>query len=110
MKNMVHENGDYLPFTAAATVTSGDLVAVGALIGVAQDSLATGDEGILALKGVYRVPKATGGGTGAAKGALVYRVNASGLASGASASATLCGNAFNAAADGDAFIDVRLLG
>jgi predicted RecA/RadA family phage recombinase len=110
MKNMVHENGDYLPFTAAATVASGELVVVGALIGVSQDALTTGQDGILSLKGVYRLPKATGGGTAAVKGALVYRVNATGLVSGASASATLCGHAFNAAADGDAFMDVKLLG
>jgi len=58
MKNFV-QNGDYLDFTAAATITSGQLVQVGDLHGVAMTDVANGARGVLALKGVYTLPKLT---------------------------------------------------
>jgi predicted RecA/RadA family phage recombinase len=56
MKNFV-QNGDYLDFTASADVTSGQLVQVGDLHGVSMTAVANGARGVLALKGVFTLPK-----------------------------------------------------
>lgn len=57
MKNFVGI-GDKVQFTAAATVASGAVVVIGALIGVASGPVAAGVLGIANLTGVYRLPKA----------------------------------------------------
>lgn len=56
MKNF-HARGDALEFTAGADIASGDVVAVGNLIGIAAGDVANGGEGIMNLTGVYGVPK-----------------------------------------------------
>lgn len=114
MKNY-KQNGDVLTFTAGATITSGMIVKVGDLFGVAVTDVANGAEGELALKGVYALPKTTGAGTALAVGDPVYfdtSAAATGAVSGDDESAAnpLCGYAFSAAADGVATVEVKLLG
>jgi predicted RecA/RadA family phage recombinase len=46
--------------TAPSAVSSGDLVVVGAIVGVAQADAASGDPVALVRRGVFRLPKATG--------------------------------------------------
>jgi predicted RecA/RadA family phage recombinase len=58
MKNYV-QDGKYLDFTAAADVDSGELVQVGSLHGVSMTAVANGARGVLALKGVFTLPKLT---------------------------------------------------
>ena len=114
MKNYV-QNGDYITFTAGATITSGMIVKVGSLFGVALTDVANGSTGTLALRGVFTLPKTTGGGTAIAAGGPAYfdtSVAATGAVNGDTESAAnpLCGYAIAAAADGAATAQIRLLG
>jgi predicted RecA/RadA family phage recombinase len=111
MKNFV-QNGDFIDFTAAATITSGQLVAVGSLVGVSMTDVASGQKGVLALKGVYDLPKSTAASSAIAAGAPVYRIGASSLVTAVSSGNTLCGYAVdgNANTDGATVARVKLLG
>ena len=44
-----------MPFTASADQTSGDLIAVGDLVGVVMEDVASGDTGMLLIGGVVEV-------------------------------------------------------
>jgi predicted RecA/RadA family phage recombinase len=59
MKNHV-QTGRMMTIIAAATLTSGQVVAVGQLIGIASKDAAIGEEVELAMDGVYEVPKVSG--------------------------------------------------
>lgn len=86
MKNFVYE-GDTLDFTAGGTITSGQLVQVGKLHGVATTAAASGDRVVLQLEGVYTVPKLTAAaGDACVLGEPVYF--SSGSVSGTDASGT----------------------
>ena len=52
--------GEHLTFPAPADVASGDLVVVGALVGVAEVSALAGQPVTLARRGVFILPKTTG--------------------------------------------------
>ena len=56
MKTLRHD-GDTIRFTAGADLTSGDLVVVGNIAVVVQDTVASGSEAIGSTSGVYLVPK-----------------------------------------------------
>jgi predicted RecA/RadA family phage recombinase len=60
MTNYV-QAGETLPFTNITSnpVSSGDLVVVGALIGVAAGDVAAGDDGEMETEGVFTLPKAS---------------------------------------------------
>lgn len=114
MKNYV-QDGDFIKFTAGATITSGMLVKVGDLFGVAVTDVANGSEGVLALEGVFTIPKTTGAGTAIAVGGKAYfdtSEAATGKVSGDAETAAnpLCGYAIEAAADGATTAKIRLLG
>lgn len=59
MKNYV-QKGDTIKSTAAADISSGDMVEVGQLVGVAIKDYATGEEVISHLEGVFDLPKKAG--------------------------------------------------
>jgi predicted RecA/RadA family phage recombinase len=91
------------------------IVKVGSLFGVAVTDVASGSTGTLALKGVFTIPKTTGGGTAIAVGGPAYfdtSAAATGAVNGDSESAAnpLCGHAIEAAADGATTAKIRLLG
>lgn len=109
------QNGDYIKFTAGAAITSGMIVKVGSLFGVAVADVANGEEGTLAMKGVFELPKTAGAGTAIAVGTEAYfdtSAAATGAVSGDDESAAnpLCGYAIEAAADGDTTAKIKLLG
>lgn len=54
------ECGEILTVTAPAAVVSGQLIAVGNLIGVCAGGAASGAEVVIQTEGVFRLPKATG--------------------------------------------------
>lgn len=56
MKNYV-QPGDSIDFTAGATTTSGQVVAIGNILAVAAGDVANGATGQAATKGVFTVPK-----------------------------------------------------
>lgn len=108
MKNDV-QNGDYIEFTAAATITSGQLVQVGDLHGVSVTDVANGAKGSLAMEGIFTLPKLTAAaGDACTAGGLVYF--SSGSVSGSSSSGTrkLVGYSLAAAAQAATTVQVRL--
>ena len=114
MKNF-HSNGEFIEFTAGATVTSGMIVKFGDLFGVAVTDVANGEQGALALTSAFTLPKTAGAGTALTAGGPVYfdtSAAATGAVSGDDESAAnpLCGYALEAAADGATSAIVRLLG
>jgi len=111
MKNYV-QNGDFITFTAAADVDSGELVQVGSLFGVAVTDVANGAEGTLALKGVFTLPKlvADPGDAVTAAGDPVYFSGGSVTGDDDTGNNPLCGYALEAAAKATATVNVKLLG
>ena len=108
MKNPV-QNGDYIDFTAGATITSGQLVQVGSLHGVSVTDVANGAQGVLALKGVYTLPKLTGAaGDACTLGGPVYFSSGSVSGSDSSGTRKLVGHAMAAAAQAVTTVQVRL--
>lgn len=59
MKNMV-QRGDVITFTATGNVTAGQVVVIGALLGVAGGDVATGEQGEAYITGVFELPKVSG--------------------------------------------------
>ena len=51
--------GDVIDHVATANISSGDVVKVGAILGVALADIANGDTGPVAVRGVFTVPKVT---------------------------------------------------
>jgi predicted RecA/RadA family phage recombinase len=108
MKNYI-QDGRYLDHTAGADITSGQLVQVGDLHGVAVTDIANGAAGALAMEGVFTLPKLTGAaGDATTIGGPVYF--SSGSVSGTSSSGTrkLVGYAIEAAAQAKDTVKVRL--
>jgi predicted RecA/RadA family phage recombinase len=107
MKNYV-QDGKYIDFTAAADVDSGELVQVGSLHGVSVTDVANGAKGVLALEGVFTLPKLVGAsGDATTLGGPVYF--SSGSVSGADTGGRkLVGYAMAAAAQAVATVQVRL--
>lgn len=108
MKNFV-QNGDYIEFTAGATITSGQLVQVGNLHGVSMTDVANGSTGVLAMEGVFTLPKLTAAaGDACTAGGPVYF--SSGSVSGTDSSGTrkLVGYSLAAAAQAATTVQVRL--
>lgn len=56
MKNYVN-SGEHFTHTAAAAITAGQMVVVGSLYGVAQETVAAGDDVVLVRRGVFELPK-----------------------------------------------------
>ncbi|WP_444902183.1 capsid cement protein [Microbulbifer sp. SSSA007] len=56
------QDGRMLDFTnnTSAEITSGQVVTVGAVLGVAMDDIAVGESGVIAIDGVFTVPKVSG--------------------------------------------------
>lgn len=69
MRNFV-ARGDVIPFIAAAALTGGQGLLLGAAFGVVADTVANGDPAELNLGGVYDLPKAASQAW--TVGALVY--------------------------------------
>lgn len=59
MKTYV-QKGECMTITAAATTTSGQVVAVGNTLGVATGDIANGAKGEICIVGVFTVPKVSG--------------------------------------------------
>ena len=66
------QQGNSIDYTPAATITAGDVIVQGDLIGIAQNDCEADRLGVLAVAGVFDIDKATGVGTGIAMGTKVY--------------------------------------
>lgn len=108
MKNYV-QNGDYVEFTAGATITSGQLVQVGSLHGVSVTDVANGAKGTLAMEGVFTLPKLTAAaGDACTAGGPVYFSSGSVSGSDSSGTRKLVGYSLAAAAQAATTVQVRL--
>lgn len=105
MKNVYQAVGCTIEYTAGATIASGDGVLVGGILGVAVNSMVSGDVGTLAVEGVYSLPKATGA---ISQGAKVYWDNSAKNVTTTSGGNTACGFAWVAAQSGDATAYIKL--
>ena len=99
------QEGDVIEVTAAATITSGQMVKTGVLVGVALGDAESGEQVRVALEGVFELPKATGA---ISAGAAVYHVAADNNLSTTASGNTFTGHAVATAASGDATVKVRL--
>jgi predicted RecA/RadA family phage recombinase len=105
----VHD-GDAIDYTPGANVAAGDVVVQGELVGMAKTPIAANVLGALAVSGMFDLPKATGGGTAIAAGALVYwdAGNSVATTSAAAGANKLLGKTIAAAGDDDATVRVWL--
>lgn len=103
MKNFI-QIGDVLDHTAGANLTSGQVVVMGARIGIAVTDIADGQSGAVRVKGVVELAKASSDVV--AQGALLYWSADNGNLTVTSAGNTLAGYA--AAAAGAGATTVRL--
>ena len=105
MKNYVQPGGT-LTLPSPATVESGDVVIVGALIGIAAGDAATGADLDLVTEGVFTLPKVAA--LAIAVGDLIYFDSATKLVNKTSSGNTLVGKAVTAAANPSASVNVKL--
>lgn len=108
-KNYV-EDGHTIDYTATAAISSGDVVVVGALVGISLSDLAVDETGALRMDGVWQVPKTAAGALD--QGALVdFDVSAgefAALGTPATGDIVGAGVVWNAAADGDTTVWVKI--
>lgn len=105
MKNFI-QAGDTMVVVAAAAVASGGVVVANDTAGVAVNAAALGEEVVVALEGVYTLPKLASGAIG--QGAKVYWDATPGEVTTTDTGNTYLGTAHAAAADGATSINVRL--
>lgn len=60
MATNYQQEGKTLEHTAAAAISSGDVVVVGESLGIAHGDIANGAVGVLHMEGVFTVPKVSG--------------------------------------------------
>ncbi|WP_457329735.1 capsid cement protein [Rhizobacter sp. P5_C2] len=110
MKNFI-QHGQSLTHTPAAAVAAGGAAKIGSRIGIAVSNVAAGAPGTFTAEGVYRLPKLAADAVGQGDSVRwdhlqgVITVATTGAGNVALASA---GYAFNAAAAGEAFVDVKV--
>lgn len=112
MKAKFVQDGKYIDYTASADISAGDVVVIGALVGVANGAIASGKTGAIATEGVFEVEKDD---AAISAGAVVYWTGSKATASadnGASGdsqvSYVVMGKAVAAADANDASVRVML--
>jgi len=104
MKNYIQE-GEVFDHVAGSAITSGAIVVVGDMVGVAQNTVASGEKVAVSLEGVYELPKVSGAIT---LGAKLYHSSGSVTTNDNSGANVFVGWAWTAAASGDATVQVKL--
>jgi predicted RecA/RadA family phage recombinase len=101
------QSGRIIQFTnlSGSTITSGEPVVIGTLVGVALGDIADDETGSVAIEDVWELPKASG--VAISQGASVY-LTATGTITTTATDNTYTGKAFLAAATGDATVQVKL--
>lgn len=107
MKNFVQKGDNMEVVTPSGGYTSGQIVVVGALAGVCAGTTLEGETAIVALEGVFTVPKVASGAI--AQGVKIYVAASGGSATATVGSNIFLGYAWKAAADGDTTIQARLI-
>jgi predicted RecA/RadA family phage recombinase len=107
MKNYV-QKGENITVTAAAAASSGDIVKIGSMIGIAAADAAIGDDLDLATTGVFELPKVSTDVL--AVGDTVYFKSADGNVTSTASGNTKMGVAVTAAGNPSGTVNVRLNG
>ncbi|WP_127076153.1 DUF2190 family protein [Rhodomicrobium lacus] len=105
MKNYF-QRGERITGTASAAIASGDVVVIGALIGVAETKAAIGDEVTVLLEGVFTLAKGTS--EAISKGAALYWDATNKVVTATAGSNAAIGKAFTSALAADAAVQVRI--
>lgn len=107
MKNYI-QDGDRLQFanSSGSTITSGSGVLVGSRVGVACADIPNNTTGVLAIDGVYNLPKLSTDVV--AQGALLYWDNTNKRLTVTSSGNTLAGFAMGAAGNGVTTVDINI--
>ncbi len=105
MKNYVQKGERMVAIAPSGGVTSGDLIIVGAVAGVAETSALEGEEVVIVCDGVFSLKKAA---VAVAQGAKLYWVSADKNVTTTASGNTLIGRAWSAAAEDAAVADVKL--
>lgn len=98
-------DGNVLKHTAGADISSGDLVVMNTIAGVAVTDIANGEVGSVQISGIFTLAKASGAVN---QGAKVYWNSSNSNVTTTVSGNTLIGVAAAGAASGDATIDVLL--
>ncbi len=106
MANNFIQSGHHITVTAPADTASGDLVVIGDLVGVALGAALTGEELVLAIDGVWSLPKVTD--EAATLGQTLYTDAGAALTPTDSGGLTVAGVAVQAAATAAASVAVLL--
>lgn len=109
MKNKVYDPATAIPLTVPYAVSSGNGVLVGALFGVAEADALINTVVVVDTQGSFRLPKATGSGTGNAIGTRVFWDNSAKSCTAASATGLFpIGTAIEVSANTDTTVHVKL--
>jgi predicted RecA/RadA family phage recombinase len=109
MQNFV-QTGHNLTVTAPADVTSGELVAVGSIIGVATNDASEGDTLVLAVEGVFDVKKTSAEAYTVGEPLFYNPTGAIVTSDSNDAAHPLCAIAVQAAANPSSIARVKLIG
>lgn len=90
----------------SGALTSGQTVIVGDTVGVSNGAYADGEDAVLALEGVFTLPKATSGAI--AQGAKIYVATSGGNVTTTASTNKFVGYAYEPAIDGSATVNVLL--
>lgn len=104
MKNFVEKGCTLVVPAIAAAIASGELVTIGATVGVSAGAYAIGEDAVIHLDGVFTLPKAASGAI--TQGAKVYV--AAGLITTTVSTNVFVGYAHAAVADGETSVNVLL--
>lgn len=103
------QEGRAIEYTPGSAVTSGQVVLLNDLVGVARTPIEANKLGTLAIAGVFDFPKATGASTAIALGTSCYWDNTNQRATTTASGNKLIGKCVKAAADADATVRIKLL-
>jgi predicted RecA/RadA family phage recombinase len=104
------ESGEVKDFTLSGSVTSGAIVEMGDLVGVALASGVSGETVAVALEGVFELTKTTGAGTAIAVGQKLYSNGAGAVTTDSNSGANkVIGHAWTAATTTATVVLVRLM-
>jgi len=106
--------GEVIDYTAGSNITSGSVVVIGALLGVALADIANGATGSVQIRGVFEVPKVSGAVIAAGE-SLTWDVSAGAFDDNAATTALgdltgACAVAVEAAGNGVTAINVLFTG
>lgn len=111
MKNITQANPNFIDYVngSGSAIVSGQLVQAGDLHGVAVADIAAGSSGVLALEGIFTVPKLTAAaGDATTFGGPVYFSAGSVSGSDSSGTRKKCGHAMAVAAQAATTVSIRL--